>query len=238
MTIYTLPPEDLRAASVRFWLRSLSIQSTQPWTGRRSVYGPTATVWVAEISTVAMAEEQAERLGAFFARLGGIAGLVRLFNPIRAVPIYNRKNSGSTTIFTDATEFDDGTGWADGLVPASAAVRDAADAEETSLVLTGLPASRAPCLYPGDLFEIRPSGIPAIHGHLYKAVAAAPTDASGETRVEIVPPLRRGVAAGDQVVFRRPTSVFRATDDEQGIVNWERGTIGRTGYTLVEELPD
>lgn len=238
MTIFTLPPEDLRAATVRFWLRPISISSAQPWTGRRSVYGPTAQVWVAEISTTAMAEEQAERLGAFFARLGGIAGLVRLSNPVRRAPIRNGRNSGMTTGFSDGTAFDDGTGWTDGLVPAAAAIRDAAYAEDTSLVLTGLPANAVPCLLPGDLFEIRPNGIAAEHGHLYKAVANAPTDAVGETRVEVTPPLRKAVAAGDQVLFREPTSVFRAMDDEQGVVNWERGMIGRAGYTLVEELPD
>lgn len=231
----TLPP--LSASSVRFWLRPLSVSSTQPWSGKRSIYGPQVQVWIAEISLTDQDEDAAEEIGAIFSRVGGVSSLIRAGNPVRGEPLYNRMNAGATVAFSDGYGFTDGTAFADGLIPAYASVLDAATIEASSIVITGLPPSLSPALFPGDLFELRPNGVPVAHGHLYKVVAKAPTNADGETRVYFTPPLRKAVAAGDQVVLKDPTSVFRAMDDQQGLVDWQPGTIGRTGFTLIEELP-
>lgn len=238
-TVWEIPRRLWRTDNVQFYPRPVSLSSASPYTGARSIYGPTASVWVAQLTSVELAEADWRPLEAIFIGMQGVAGLVRIGPPLKSVPRYNRLNAGTPTCFSDDTDFSDGTAFIDGLIPALAFVDEAADAEADSIVIGGLPTGLFPALYAGDVFEVRPNGVAAEFGHLYCIIYDAPTDADGRTRVSIVPPLRAGVAVGDQIVLKNATSVFRPQDDSQGIFQLTRPAahVGKIGFTLIEELP-
>jgi hypothetical protein len=62
------------------------------------------------------------------------------------------------------------------------------------------------------------------------------TDSSGNTGVEIRPPLRAGAAAGDTVILEYPTSIFHLIDDNQGDIEMTVPNQGTFGFTLIEAI--
>ena len=103
--------------------------------------------------------------------------------------------------WSDDTFFDDGTGWRSGPLPSTVDLYEGAAARATSVVIEGLPANTARCLRRGDLFEIRRNGVADYTPSLHRVIRDCPTDATGKTRVDFVPPLRKGVAAHDMIVL-------------------------------------
>lgn len=235
--IFTLPASRIKGVQGRFRLRPASLSSAQPFSGTRSVYGPIQALWAFDVSTAKMARRDWQWFSARFARAGGTAGLVRTGDPWRRRPLFDTLVDQTRTGFTDGTEFDDDTGFVDGYLPPFGIVDDAEVAGATSLIIAGLTPSLQPALYAGDLFEIRPAGTPADHGHLYEIVNDAPTNAGGKTRVNFRPELYRGVIHGDQVVLRDAMTVFRPLTDQEGVVERMIVDIGATGFSLIEERP-
>ena len=193
--------------------------------------------WVGEFTLSAKGEAHWRELSARVSVLGGISGLLRIPDIGRLVPAYDLEVDPTVEFWSDGTYWTDGTGWESGFLPPYVVIDVAAARGDTSVVMRALPVSIERCLRMGDLFEIRPSGIPAEHGHLYEVANDVRTDADGKARVYFNPPLRAGVAAGDQVVLRAPMSVFRLAGDQEGIVNRDVNRHGRLGFTLIEELP-
>lgn len=89
----------------------------------------------------------------------------------------------------------------------------------------------------GDLFEARPGGIAAEHGHLYEVNREADTNSTGKTRLYFEPGLRKKIAAGDMIVLRYPTSVFRLASDQEGLISRGLANLGDMGLSLTEVLP-
>ncbi|MBY9045485.1 hypothetical protein, partial [Pseudomonas fluorescens] len=122
------------------------------------------------------------------------------------------------------------------LLPPTVHVATAAVRGANAIQIGGLPASQTAILRRGDLFEVRPNGIPAVFPHLYQVMVDGATDASGNTGVEIRPRLRADIAAGDMVVLEYPTSVFRLVSDDQAEMDISAPIIANFGFSLVEAL--
>jgi len=168
------------------------------------------------------------------ARLRGMRGRVRMYDPLRRIPAYNMKVLVTEHGFSDGTPWSDGTGWKDGFLPPMVSAAALGRRGDRSLVLGGFPASTSAVLTMGDLFEVRPNGQFASHGHLYIVTHVAHSDGNGETRVQFEPGLRAGVAAGDQIVLRDPTTVFQLASDAEGRAARDVNGHWRMGATLIE----
>ena len=158
---------------------------------------------------------------AFFARLEGEVNYLRISDPLRCAPLYNRiqANAPVPQPFGDGTFFTDGTGWVDGAVPEYATIRASAARGEDWVVIGDLPTSIMNLLAPGDLFEIRPDGIASTTSMLHEILTPGHTDDEGFSAVQIRPRLRKNVVSGDQVVFAYPQAVMQLTDSEQALVS-------------------
>jgi hypothetical protein len=192
------------------------------------------------LAQVALAPQAQDTYGqamaAFFSRLDGQAGLMRMGDPLRLMPQANRLAVPSISTWDDDTLFDDGTGWANFPVPPYAVVGAQAARGGNYLVIKALPASKERLLRRGDLLELRVNGVADETPCLHEIQVDGSTNSSGEVGVEIRPRLRRGFAVGDMVVFDRPTSVFRLVDDDQGAAEMSLPRIANIGFSLVEAI--
>ena len=175
-------------------------------------------------------------MAGMIAQLGGTSGKLRVADVTRLSPQRDLESTLAQERWSDGTFFDDGTGWANGLLPPTVFVFGAASQGEDNLVIGGLPASSSRVLRRGDLFEIMPGGVFSTTPHLYMNMFDAPTDANGRTRVYISPRLRSGVAAGDMVVLHNPQTLFRLVSDEEGIMDITPPYVANFGLKLVEAV--
>src|SRR5205085_7248609 len=137
------PVEWLKVTSASFRLLSTSQMSASPWTKRINVYGPHQQLWVAKMVLIPLADDYPFRISAFLDRLGGMAGLIRIGDPARRRPYYNRLQTASSQTFSDGTTFTDGTGFSSELLPPTAYVNTAALKGDINVVVGGLPESTA-----------------------------------------------------------------------------------------------
>lgn len=235
-TVYDWPLEWYLATTTSFTLQSRSQNAQSPWTSRRSVYGPHAQFFVCKMSLMPLADPLPFLVEAFFDRLDGTKGLMRIGSVARRQPRYNIEATAALQAFSDGTTFTDLTGFSSGLLPPTAFVATAALRGSPNLVIGGLLASVSQALRRGDLVEIRPNGIADDVPRLYKVVRGGSTDASGQIGVEIRPRLRTNIAVGDMVVLTDPMSVFHVMED-QNEMEITPPVFGHIGFTLVEALP-
>lgn len=235
-TIYSWPREHIGVVDSTFALKSMNLISQQLFSVAISPYGPVDQRWTCDFNLPPKEAASWRQLSGFISRLKGTAGLLRLSDPMRLRPAYDLEVSPTLTDFTDSTEFTDGTGFVDGYLPSFITLDQAACAGDRSIVVRGLPASAPSVIRMGDLMEARPNGIPTAYGNLYECVNNASTNASGKVRIYIEPGLRRDLAAGDMIVLRNPTTVFRLAKDDAGVVSRSLPSIGRIGLSLVEEV--
>lgn len=235
--IYEWPLDWYKATAATFYLQSRSQSSSRPWLGGKSVYGPHAQIWVCKM-TISEQEwdGRGQAMSAFFSRLDGQAGLMRIGHVARLIPQWDRVTATTVQPWSDGTFFDDGTGWESGTLPPLVHVAEAASRGARYIVVGGLPVSSSRVLRRGDLFEIRPNGVASESPNLYEVQFDAPTNSSGATGIEIRPALRQSIAAGDTIVLRNPTSVFRVVDDDQGAVEVTPPMRSNFGFTLVEAI--
>lgn len=234
--IQTYPKNWRPGQDTEFRLKSNSLFSQGINPGAPDVFGPLAQVWVGSIPVPKLDRRQWMAASAFFSRLAGIKGYVRMFDPKRPRPGRDMPLSLDVP-WSDDTFFGDGTGWGGSTMPPFVSLDESADAGDDSVVLAGLPPSVDSCLWAGDVMEFRPNGIHAPHGMFHEVAYDAPTNVAGKTRAYLNPPLRKGLALGDMAVLQWATSVFRAIDDDQGIINHMAGGTGTTGFALIEVLP-
>jgi hypothetical protein len=234
--IYDYPREWWRFTTVAFQLRSSSQISARPWAGGNSIYGPHVQVWMPKLTASIQDIDVWPLMDAFFSRVGGQAGLIRMGDPSRTSPRYNRALTPSSAAWSDGTTFTDGSGFASSLLPPTCFLSSAANRGDKSVVIGGLPVSTANVLARGDLFEIRPNGIPSATPNLYQIMVDGPTNSSGQAGVEIRPALRMGVSAGDMIVLDHPTSVFHLIDDQQAEMQITVPVIANFGFSLIEAI--
>ncbi|TAK50234.1 MAG: hypothetical protein EPO23_03240 [Xanthobacteraceae bacterium] len=235
--VWEWPRAWYRVTSSVFQLKKVALAAPHRWTGAASVYGPISQLWTAKLSLTAQDwDDQGQAMAAFLDRLGGQAGLMRIGDVARQIPLRDRASVAASEAWSDGSHFGDGTGWVSGLLPPTVSLDAAAAKGVTYIVVAGLPASEARVLRAGDLIELRAGGIATATPNLYTLVRDAPTDAAGRTGLEIRPPLRQGFAAGDMVVLSNPTSVFRLLDDDQGEAALTGRRLANMGFALVEAI--
>lgn len=239
--IFEMPPElcGQYVIDTKFYLRSFNLTAQQWSTRTKSVYGPLSQIWFAELSLQVRERRDWLKLSAFLSRAGGQRGLIRMFDPKRPHCEVNIAASykPQRTSWTDGTRWTDGTYWDETPVPPYASVASPERRGANSFMIEGLPPSMPRTLSAGDLVEVKPDGAPAEHGHLYEVLNDAPSDDTGRARLTIAPMLRAGIRDGDQVVLRRPMSLFRLVDDEPDSLTHMGGGVTSIGISLMEVLP-
>lgn len=236
--VFDYPHEWYKFVSSRFQVRSVGL-------GFRPIFRQTQkTVRLIEQFFVADFVQRPE-VGphkwqgkeAFFARLDGEANFIRIGDPLRCAPLYNRtlRRVGLTAQpWSDGTWFNpDNTGWVEGGVPEYATLAQSAVRGGNWLVIGGLPASTTGLLSPGDLLEIRIDGIASTTSMLHQVVTLGHSDANGRSAVEVRPRLRKDVNAGDQVVFSYPKAVMQLVDSDQAALSRE-SNLGSFGFSCAE----
>lgn len=231
-TVLEWPHEWYQFVSSEFSLRTFALGSQAVFTPRRNmrlVY----QVWTAQyVVKPEIGPSKWQGKSAFFSRLDGEAGLMRIGDPLRCVPAFNRRNFPNQT-WSDGTLFTDGTGWINGAVPANAVVKTAAERGAESIIIKGLQVSTANVLAAGDLFELRINGVPSDTSNLYEIVVGGGTNAAGEMGIEFRPRLRMNIAADDMVVLYHPRGVFQLADGNQGRYS-RSANQGAVGFQVIE----
>lgn len=237
-TIWEWPREWRATTESQFYLSSASLSSVSPYTGQTTPFGPNYQKHLAKLTFPGMPAPLHRRVQAFLTRQRGIVGMLRMIDYHRMKPAYDQfRASPIEQSWSDGLPWADGTGWIEGYLPHFIAVDETADEGASSVVVRGLPPSIPAVLGMGDLFELRPGGVPASHGHLYEISHDARSNAVGKVRLYFEPGLRARIAPGDQVVLHYPTSVFRLASDQEGIVSRGLGSVGHVGISLEEVLP-
>ncbi len=234
--VHDFPREWYGFSKVTFRLLSRSQTANRPWLAGKSVYGPHAQLWVADLTMIQQEDPQRQKIAAWFTRLDGQAGLLRISDPSRLRPWHDRNVAVTRETFSDGSVFSDSTGFEDDTLPPDLYVVEAASRGDNYLVLGGLPASTTDCFLRGDLMQVKPNGIAGPVPHLYEMMVGGSSDAAGQIGVEIRPRLRTDIAAGDQVSLRYPSTVFRLSDDSQGAMEMTPPVVGNVGFSLIEAL--
>ncbi len=222
--------------TAEFYLMPKSQRSSSPWTMRQNVYGPHVQYWQASLAFPAMSDAALASREAVVENLGGTSGLLRMGHPFRTTPLFNDDVTQTIVPWSDWTFFDDGSGWAGGTLPPVIHVTEVADRGARSVVVGGLPASTTRALRRGDLVEFRANGIADSSPRLHRVIRDASTNSSGEVRIQINPPLRKALAAGDTVVLDYPMTTFRLIADDQGYASRDAAWNGTFKLDLIEAL--
>lgn len=220
----------------KFQLLPRSQSSQSPWTMRQHVFGPHVQYWSAELTLPAMSSSDLAAREAIVEMLGGISGLLRMGHPFRTQPMFNEDVIADSQAWSDGTFFEDGSGWVNGLLPPTVFVGDEAAYGDTSVFVSGLPALTNRALRRGDLVEFKRNGIADETPSLHRVVRDSSTNSSGQTGIEIVPPLRKGLAIGDEVSLTYPTTVFRLASNDAGAGMRDLSWTGNMQINLVEAL--
>lgn len=244
VTVYDFPTEwyDLLVRQ-KFNLRSINQAAPTTWNGTSAaISGPHTQLWISEMTFAPLADHMRpdlgpvlQDIGAFFARLRGRSGVLRMSHMKRLRPWFDRSLIAATSRFTDGSSFTDGSGFASGYLPPEVFLASAATAGARYIVLGGFPVSTSNVLRRGDLLQIKPNGIPGTVPHLYVPMFGGGSNSAGQVGVAIEPGLRQGVAAGDVVELRNAASLFRLADDSQFDIE-DSGAESTCGGSLVEAL--
>jgi hypothetical protein len=235
MTVFQWPVARQKFTSGPFRIKTASLGSRSSFTPVRST-SLISQFWVCSLvyaPTVGTSSWQ--DVDAFFARIEGDVHTLRIGDPLRGMPKFNRTNAPAVESWSDNTNWSDGTGWLSGMIPPTAQLAAAASRGDSYIHIEGLPETTAAALAAGDLLELRPAGIATETGNLYQVVVGGATDANGEIGIEVRPRLRQNFAAGDMVVFLKPQTVMRLADSDQGIIERE-ANVGTFGFSCVEHL--
>ncbi len=243
-TVWDVPRNMRAAIQSSFTLSSDAFDSVSPFTGERSPSDPFVQVFNADITPPAAKSPKHVRAGevswrdwqGFMTRMRGTSGKLRIVDYYRMFSSYDERHDLTLSNWSDGTRWSDGKQWKHGALPPFVTFAEAARAGADTVVLRGLPANVKNVLSPADLIEGRPAGIPTSYGNLYEVVHYAGSNADGKVRVYLQPGLRQGFAAGDMMVLRYPTGVFRLSDKNQGIVTRTSPSIGNLGFRLIEHI--
>lgn len=236
VSIIDWPREWWQPRTAQFYLAPRSQSSKSPWTMTSNIYGPHVQYWCAKLSFPPLKDAEAAAREAALESLGGQAGLLRIGYWQRRMPLYDASVMATRENFGDGTGFSDGAGFASGFLPASIYCVAPAPRGAHSVVVGGLPSSIARVMRRGDFIEFQRGGSYDATPSLHRVTRDASADALGKTRLEIVPPLRKGVAPGDKVSLQYPASVFRLAGDDEGVVDRDENAFGTLGFSLVEAL--
>ena len=197
MALIVPPACFLRPDSVTFELVSLSQYTSSPFSPVGRVQGPASAYWRVSYSLAVITGDEGAEARAFLHRLRGQANMTVLYDYYRQQP--RGANWGTLPDgWSTPANWADAGAW--GAFPGTFSLAENAARGATEIVAqTHVVSGEA--FKPGDRFSI---GF-----NLHEIVHRSNTDADGECLIEIVPPLRKGVAAGDVAITYRPRGRFR-----------------------------
>jgi hypothetical protein len=241
MTIWTWPRGSVPGLR-SFRLRAKNISAIASQTDELVPGGLIVQKFEAKLTVPDLGEEHWREHSGLFAELCGTGGRLRLWDHARTQPYYNELAAAQANAEWDGGGlWSDGGGWEAGLLPPFVVVAATARRGDTSLLLKEFPPSLSGVLRRGDLFEARPNGIPADHGHLYEVTRWSNSNADGMARVNFRAGLRKGLRIGDMIVIggadMYPSTVFRLASDDEGDIEVRAPSFGSFGVSLVEILP-
>jgi hypothetical protein len=240
-TIYDWPTAIVNPETRRFRLRAFNSFSVASQTQEMVRGGLMVQRFETQVAFPILSEEDWREVDGLFAALRGIDGFVRLWDPARTEPYYNKLVTETKATWDDGAHFSDGSDWVGGKLPPFVSVAETRGRGKRNVVLKGFPPSLQAVLRRADLIEIWPNGTRADHGHLYEVTARSNTNSNGETLVQFEPDLRRGIRPGDAVLLGgggyKPSSVFSFAGDDDGEIEVRAPSFGSFGARFVEVLP-
>jgi hypothetical protein len=237
--IYDWPLEWYKFTSATFRLQSRSQVTPRTFTGGKTVLGPHSQLWVSQLAFNPNErwDDDGQAVSAFFSRLEGQAGLIRIGHVARITAQLNRLTAATPEQFSDGTGFTDGTSIVVKPVPPVCTLAAAASRGDNYIVLGSLPASQSKLLRKGDLIELRPNGVWSRMPSLHEVMVPGSTDADGKTGVEIRPRLSQGYAFGDMAVLDDARAIFKLVDDDQGVPIINPPDFASLSFNLEQWVP-
>ena len=200
-------PTNKTIASITLVARNVIGVSTSPFNFKQQVHQYSGQRWEADITLPRMAREDAEQWVAFLMSLYGQKGTFLLGDPLG--------------------------GPARGSASPAAGPPGVNGASQTggTLNIDGLPASATGYLKAGDYIQLGS----AATSQLYKVLADADSNSSGEASLDIYPNLRSSPADGATVVVSNAKGLFRLASNE---TSWNINNLAFYGITFgaVESL--
>jgi hypothetical protein len=200
-------PTNKTIASITLVARNVIGVSTSPFNFKQQVYQYSGQRWEADITLPRMAREDAEQWVAFLMSLYGQKGTFLLGDPLGGTARGSASTAAGTPVVNGASQ----TGG--------------------TLNIDGLPASATGYLKAGDYIQLGS----AATSQLYKVLADADSNSSGEASLDIYPNLRSSPADGATVVVSNAKGLFRLASNE---TSWNINNLAFYGITFgaVESL--
>ena len=200
-------PTNKTIASITLVARNVIGVSTSPFNFKQQVYQYSGQRWEADITLPRMAREDAEQWVAFLMSLYGQKGTFLLGDPLGGTARGSASTAAGTPVVNGASQ----TGG--------------------TLNIDGLPASATGYLKAGDYIQLGS----AATSQLYKVLADADSNGSGEASLDIYPNLRSSSADGATVVVSNAKGLFRLASNE---TSWNINNLAFYGITFgaVESL--
>lgn len=236
--VYEWPREWYHFTNSTFRPQSRSETTSRPYVAGKTAYGPYAQAWTASLSFIPEKwNANGQAMAAFFSRLEGQAGLLRISDVMRRTAQLNRLTPATDEAFTDDTKYTDGTGLAVKPVPSVCTLAAPASRGDKFIVLGNLPVSYPKLLRAGDLVELRPRGQWSKLPSLHELMLVGSTDTQGRTGVEIRPRLSQNYAYGDMAVLDYAQGVFQLADDDQGAMSLSAPDFISMSFDLTQWVP-
>tara|TARA_Y100000114_G_scaffold100147_1_gene93322 strand:- start:581 stop:1210 length:630 start_codon:yes stop_codon:yes gene_type:complete len=200
-------PTNKTIASITLVARNVIGVSTSPFNFKQQVHQYSGQRWEADITLPRMAREDAEQWVAFLMSLYGQKGTFLLGDPLGGTARGSASTAAGTPVVNGASQ----TGG--------------------TLNIDGLPASATGYLKAGDYIQLGS----AATSQLYKVLADADSNSSGEASLDIYPNLRSSPADGATVVVSNAKGLFRLASNE---TSWNINNLAFYGITFgaVESL--
>ena len=200
-------PTNKTIASITLVARNVIGVSTSPFNFKQQVHQYSGQRWEADITLPRMAREDAEQWVAVLMSLYGQKGTFLLGDPLGGTARGSASTAAGTPVVNGASQ----TGG--------------------TLNIDGLPASATGYLKAGDYIQLGS----AATSQLYKVLADADSNGSGEASLDIYPNLRSSPADGAPVVVSNAKGLFRLASNE---TSWNINNLAFYGITFgaVESL--
>jgi hypothetical protein len=200
-------PTNKTIASITLVARNVIGVSTSPFNFKQQVYQYSGQRWEADITLPRMNREDAEQWVSFLMSLYGQKGTFLLGDPLGGTARGSASTAAGTPVVNGASQ----TGG--------------------TLNIDGLPASATGYLKAGDYIQLGS----AATSQLYKVLADANSNSSGEASLDIYPNLRSSPADGATVVVSNAKGLFRLASNE---TSWNINNLAFYGITFgaVESL--
>ncbi len=203
-------PLSIVADMSQFRVETKSLYSSSPFRPAVQATGPVVKYWMADVTFPIANDSKWPEMMAMMARLSGRSNILRIPDFARPLPFGVAAGKHKFSVpagapFSDSTYFSDGTGWDDKSSTGFLAANS--EAGQDTVLISGLVANQTKSIEFSDLMEI--------DGYLYSSLVRASSNAAGQARVVIDPPLRTNVYSGSPVLFEYPTSPFQIAGEAE-----------------------